>query len=65
MVRLFPSPTDGNAKRNLLQSLRTPNREFPRSSKKGLFLKALGKKPASGTADERNHRLFCLKKGQN
>ena len=67
MVRLFPSPTDGNAKRNLLQSLRITNREFPRSSKKGLFLKALGKKPASGTADEtsRNHRLFCLKKGQN
>lgn len=66
MVHLFPSPTDGNAKRNLLQSLRITNREFQRSSKKGLFLKALGKKPASGTADEtsRNHRLFCLKKGQ-
>lgn len=45
MVHLFPSPTDGNAKRNLLQSLRITNREFQRSSKKGFSSKRWAKNP--------------------
>ena len=66
MVRLFPSPTDGNAKRNLLQSLRIPNREFPRSSKKGFSSKRWAKNPplvANGTS--KNLGLFRLKRRQN